>query len=146
MGLGLEADVEAADVLQPDQRDAVVVARARERADLRDAAAIQDAGGALPAGMLGIADQGLAVDHEAGVEPADPADAADYLFPDLGHDLPEHWLSIQARALIEGETHKAAHTGLTEASSEEIGQCRATLTVARCKRRPSVHETERQSR
>ena len=48
-------------------------------------------------GMLGIADQALAVDHEAGVQPADAADAADHLLADLGHDLPEQRLIDEAR-------------------------------------------------
>ena len=47
--------------------------------------------------MLGIADEALAVDHEAGVEPADPADAADHLLADLGHDLPEQRLIDEPR-------------------------------------------------
>ena len=129
MRLGLVADVEAADVLQPDQRDAVVVAGARERADLRDAGAVEDAAGALARRMLGIADEALAVDHEAGVEAADAADAADHLLADLGHDLPEQRLIDEARE------HLVGVVGLAVIGRQEAGELGRRRTAGRSRPR-----------
>ena len=47
MALGLGADVEATDVLKPDERDSVAVARATENADLRDPLPVEDASRSL---------------------------------------------------------------------------------------------------
>jgi len=65
-------DVEARDVLQPDDRDAVVVARTRELRDLRDPLPIEDAARALDRAMDGMVGQAGVVRHEPRVEPADP--------------------------------------------------------------------------
>ena len=64
----------ARDVLQPHERDPVVVARARERRDLGDPRPIEDGGGARRPRMARIAHQALPVDDEAGMQPAHAAD------------------------------------------------------------------------
>jgi hypothetical protein len=53
LALGFIADVEARDVLQPHERDAVGVAGARERGDLGDAGAVEDASRAHEPGRSG---------------------------------------------------------------------------------------------
>src|SRR6202008_1114037 len=93
----LDADVEARDVLQPHDRDPVVVARARKGRELRDAVLVQDAGGLLRAARLHVVDQTLAVGDEAHVEPADAPDADDRLAPALGPGLPEESAGEGAR-------------------------------------------------
>ena len=84
---GFAADVEARDVLQPDERDAVVVARARERADLRDAGAIQDARRALLVRMFWIADEPGRTIPAYG-PPASPRSSTRKSEPEVG---PEAW-------------------------------------------------------
>ena len=88
-------------------------------------------------GMLGIADEALAVDHEAGVEAADATDAADHLLADLGHDLPEQRLIDEARehlvrvvrlAVIRGDQRARARPGAKRGS---IGAEVAAVEVAR---------------
>jgi hypothetical protein len=95
--LRLGADVKAADVLQPDQRNAVAVARAAERADLRDPLSIEDPGRALLFAGLGVVDQSLPVEHETRVQAADTGDAADHLATDRRQDFPKKALVAEAR-------------------------------------------------
>src|SRR5690606_32004992 len=85
--LRVGADVEAADVLQPEDRDAVVVAGTAERADLRDAIAVEAAADTQLARSRRVVEQALSIDDEARVEPADAADAADHLAAHRRHDL-----------------------------------------------------------
>jgi hypothetical protein len=73
-----------------------------EGADLGDAGAVEGPAGAHRAGVLGVVDQALAVDDEAGVQAADAPDAADHLGAHVGHDLPEQALVAQARDHLVG--------------------------------------------
>ena len=82
---------------KPDQRNAVAVAGAAERADLGDALPIENARGALLVGGLGVVDQSLPVDDETRVQAPDAGDAADHLATDRGQHLPKQALVTEAR-------------------------------------------------
>ena len=79
--LGLDPDVEPGDVLQPDDRDAVVIAGPRELGDLGDPFTIEDSAGALGPGLDGMFRQSRIVGDEARVQSTDSRDAAQHLGP-----------------------------------------------------------------
>src|SRR5699024_9477820 len=65
----------------------------------------------LRTGAQRVVQKPLTVDDEARVEPANPADAADHLSADLGHDLPKEALVTEPREDLLGIIDLAAIGG-----------------------------------
>src|ERR1019366_3803588 len=122
--LGVEPDVEAADVLEPDEGNAIGVAGAAERADLGDAVAVKDARGPLLAGMIGIREQALAIDDETGVQAAEAADAADHLSAHERQHLPKEALIAETSQHFLG---RISHAVIGRDESGELGRRKGRL-------------------